>query len=84
MPVYKFHVIDGVSRPDRDGTELQSLSQAKLEAVKFAGGLMRDDPQIFLTGEDWEIEVTDESGLHLFSYTFFATEAPALAGKSRI
>lgn len=72
------------SEADPDGTELPCVNEAKIEAVRLAGGLMRDHPEGFLTHHDWSIKVTDPLGLHLFSYTFFATEAPALAGQPRI
>lgn len=80
MPIYQFHVEDGVSRPDREGTDLKGLKEAKIEAVRLAGSLMRDDPELFITSEEWAIKVTDTTGLHLFSYNFFTTEAPAIAG----
>ena len=84
MPVFHFHIEDGIAKPDPDGTELSNVCEAKIEAVRLAGGLMRDHPNEFLMHHDWSIKVTDPTGLHLFSYTFFATEAPVLAGQSRI
>lgn len=79
MSRYFFHLVDGGLDPDREGTELPSLQDAKREAVRLAGGMMRDDPALFLDRGEWSVEVNDEAGTLLFIFNFFATEAPALS-----
>jgi hypothetical protein len=73
VPIYHFIVHDGSNVPDPDGTELASLSVARLEAVKLAGELLRDQPQTFWDGSDWHLDVTDERGHILFRLDFTAT-----------
>lgn len=70
MPLFYFHVHDGVSRPDRDGTELSDWHAARLEAIRLAGAILQDEAQHVALGEDWHMEVTDRSGLVLFRLDF--------------
>lgn len=72
MPRYHFNVHDGADIPDRDGTELASVSVARVEAVKLAGRLLMDEPARFWDGSDWHLEVTDERGHILFRLDFAA------------
>ncbi len=76
MSRYFFHLVDGGVDADRDGSELPNLQDAKKEAVRLAGAMMRDDPALFLTRERWSVEVSDREGLPLFSLNVVATEAP--------
>jgi hypothetical protein len=82
VPLFYFHLRDGAYYPDMDGTELADLHTARVEAVKLAGGLLLDNPEEFWEGTDWQVEVTDHSGLILFRLDFTATDAPA-AGCSK-
>lgn len=78
MPRYHFHVHDGISMPDETGHELADLAAARNEAVTLAGSLLRDDPHTFWRGEEWQMEVCDDTGMILFKLTFFATDAPSV------
>lgn len=69
MSLYFFNVADGVSVPDDSGTEIATLEGAKLEAIRLAGCLMRDDPERFL-GNRWALNVQDIDGLNLFGFSF--------------
>lgn len=77
MPLFHFNLRDGAYYPDRDGTELPDLRTARVEAVKLAGQLLLDRPEEFWEGKEWQVEVTDHSGLVLFRLDFTATDAPA-------
>ncbi|MGE8131129.1 DUF6894 family protein [Methylobacterium sp. NPDC080182] len=83
MPRYYFHVQDGVSMPDRVGTELVDWSQARIEAIQLAGQILRDDAPTIAMGEDWHLDVTDEFGLVLFRFDFISHEAAALSSHKR-
>ena len=77
MPRFHFHVHDGRSTLDTEGSELPSLDHARLEAVRFAGKLMDEEARRIADGEDWHLEVADETGLVLFRLDILATTAPA-------
>ncbi len=81
MPRYHFNVYDEAPEPDRDGTLLPDLETARIEAIRFAGELLSGHPTRFRQGGQWAIDVTDETGLILFSLLFVATDAPAVGGQ---
>jgi hypothetical protein len=82
MPRYFFHVHDGCSLLDTEGTELPDWQAARLEAISLAGDILKQDAQRIALGEDWRIEVTDHTGLVLFQMTFLVVESPAMRGGS--
>lgn len=53
MPRYYFHVEDGQSYTDLQGTELDDLQAARREAVRFAGSLLADQPEQFWGAGEW-------------------------------
>lgn len=78
MPRFHFHVHDGCSLLDTEGTELADPQAARLEAIRIAGDILKHDAHRIALGEDWRIEVTDETGLILFQMTFLVIESPAM------
>jgi hypothetical protein len=79
MPRYFFDIRDGTYIPDETGTELPGLDAARREAVSLSAGLLRDSAVTFWNGDEWKIEVKDDTGLILFSLMFVAVDAPAAA-----
>ena len=76
MPKFFFNLQDGV--PDREGVELPDVATAKVVAVHTACAIVSQNaPDIIERGE-WQMMVSDEHGLVLFSVTLFTTEAPAV------
>jgi hypothetical protein len=69
---YFFHVQDGRSIPDLEGTELDGLDSARVEAVRLSGEMLRDGAREFWEGATWYMEVHDEADHHLFTLTFSA------------
>ena len=78
MPRYYFNVYDGKVTLDPDGMELSDTAQARRMAVRMAGQIFDDDAELVALGEDWHMEVVDETGLLLFRLDFVVTDAPAL------
>ena len=76
MPRYFFNIDDG-GGPDTEGHELRNVAEAKCEAVKLAGRVICDDADRFWDTGDWNMTVTNEDKLTLFSLTFFGTEGAA-------
>lgn len=77
MPVYHFHVRDGVTIFDTEGQELPNLDAARKIAVSYASSLIRELGDAFWNGSEWALQVTDPAGLIFFELVFFATHAPA-------
>ena len=78
MPRFHFHVHDGCSVLDPEGTELPDPQAARLEAIRIAGDILKHDAHRIALGEDWRIEVTDHTGLILFQMTFLVVESPMM------
>jgi len=77
MPRYFFHVDDGGGHKDSEGMELGGLDAAREHAVSYFGELLRDSARIFWNDRDWQMTVTDASGLVYFTLHFVATVAAA-------
>ena len=78
MPRYFFHVYDGSSSPDTDGTELPNIYTAQAVAIRTSGEILRDMGAKFWDGTAWRLEVADERGEILFVLRFSAEERPVL------
>ena len=74
MPRYFFHVHDGSSIRDNEGTELPDIFAAQEQAILLSGELLREMGGKFWNGEEWSLEVTDEAGRILFILRFSAEE----------
>lgn len=76
MPRYYFNV-EGDLSPDIEGVELADLATAKCEAVKVAGHIVCESAGDFWDKHEWQMTVTDETGLSLFTLHVFGTESPS-------
>jgi hypothetical protein len=70
LPRFYFHVRDGSEFIDDEGQELPNLDEAREQAVIAAGEAIRDLGKRFWAGEEWRMDVTDESGAIVCSLTF--------------
>lgn len=73
MPRYAFIIHDG--GPDSDPLELDfpDVRAARAEAIRAAGEMLRDLDGTF-SGEEWRMNVIDESGKRLLTLRFCAEE----------
>ena len=78
MPRYFFHLYDGSSAPDQDGTELPDIYTAQAQAIRTSGEILRDMGAKFWDGTDWRLEVADARGQILFILRFSAEERAVL------
>lgn len=62
MPRFYFNTTDGGVHRDEEGTDLPSTAAARVEAVRYGGSLLADDPDLLWDGRELRVEVTDESG----------------------
>ena len=77
MPHFYFHTADGGRDRDRRGMDLADQGAARREAIRFAGAVINDEPDVLWDGRDFRVEVTDEAGDLLFTIITLAVDAPA-------
>ena len=77
---YFFNQVDGELKTDDVGVEFASISDARVEAVRYAAEVLRDHPTIIWKGEDFRVEVTDDNRLVLFTVIVVGVDAPASKG----
>ena len=77
MARYYFNQINGVFNPDDEGLEYATLEQARVEAVRYAGEVLRDHPTLVWQGEDFRVEVTDKNKSVLFTIIVVGVDPPA-------
>ena len=75
-----FNLAGAVYDPDVEGTEMASLADARLEAVRYIGEFIRDRPDVVWMGEEVRVEVTDSQQLVLFTVIVLGVDSPATAG----
>ena len=74
MPRYFFHVHDSEEMLDREGTVLAGFDEARAEAIKTAGEMLRDAGRRFWDGAEWRMWVTDEAGATVCKLRFSAED----------
>lgn len=60
-----------------EGAELKGLDEARLEAARRTGDLLKEHAARIWADEDWQMDVTDEKGLILFVLMITAMKASA-------
>ena len=63
MPHFYFHTETDVRTTDTEGMEFPSYEAAKHEAIRTAGQMMQDTPNVFWGSRPWNVSVTDADGL---------------------
>ena len=79
MPRYFFHVEDHKRFLDEEGSIFDDLDAARLEAVRVAAGVLRDQPAEFWNSGEWRVVVTDDQQTILFTLRFQALQEPSPA-----
>jgi hypothetical protein len=77
MAKFFFHTEYGRPSPDEEGTELATLAEARVEAVRVLGDMLRESPNELLTTGALRLTVTDAKGLVYFALELSATDAAA-------
>ena len=78
MSRYYFHTADGTRDRDREGMECRDPHAARVEAIRYAGALMADQPDVLWDGHDFRVEVTDEDQRLVCTVIALAVDAPRL------
>ena len=74
MPRYFFHLHDGVSVMDWEGTDLPDIYTAQSQAIRTTGEMLRDLGARVWEDGDWRLEVADDRGRVLFVLHFWVEE----------
>ena len=78
---YFFNVSSGNAPSFPQCIDLSSIQDARREAAKMACAAISEDPDTFWRTREWQLTVTDDRGLNLFSLLILATDAPAAQGR---
>lgn len=78
---YFFNISDGETRSFPQCIDLSSVQDARREAEKMACAAISENSDIFWRTREWQLTVTDERGLNLFSLLILAADAPAGDGR---
>ena len=78
---YFFNVCDGEARSFPQCIDLSSVQDARREAAKMVCAAMTDHSDRFWRTREWQLTVTDENGLSLFSLLILAADAPTRHGR---
>jgi hypothetical protein len=71
MPLYYFHVRDGVDITDDTGTECADLPAARSKAIRASGTMIQElGAKFWSDPEDWQMNVTDAVGTAQFTVLF--------------
>lgn len=82
MQRYFFNLADEVYPVDLQGIELSSLADARIEAVRFAGEVFCNRPELASVNGEFRVEVTDPNRAMLFTMVTTATGASSLPAVS--
>jgi hypothetical protein len=75
---YLFHCVDGHVDEDRIGQELNSIDDARREAVRIVTEVLRDNPDAIWKGGEFRVEVTDKNRLVLFTVMVVGVDSAAV------
>lgn len=66
MARYFFHLQTLTRTTDEEGSEFATPREARQEAIKTCGEMLRDSPEGFWGSRPWTVTVTDDVGLILW------------------
>ena len=78
---YFFNVSDGETRSFPQCIDLASAQDARREASKMACAALCENSDLIWRTREWQLTVTDERGLNLFSLLILAADEPSARGQ---
>ncbi len=78
MARFFFHTVDGRRDRDTTGTELPDAVAARVAAIRYAGDLLSDQPDMLWDGSDFRVEVTDEQSKLVCTIITIAVDAQGI------
>jgi hypothetical protein len=83
MPAYRINIRTESHIADSVDVEMENLTDLRLDLARFVGELLKDHAELIWADQDWQVDVTDASGLILYVLHISAAEAPATSGSVR-
>jgi hypothetical protein len=77
MPQYFFHSQTDSRFTDDEGSEHATASQARAEAIRLCGEMLRDAPEPFWGSRPWSVTVTNAAGLIMWEIYIDGVSSPA-------
>ena len=77
MPRYYFHHQSHVRTTDKTGLEFDTPEEARHQAIRSAGELLRDAAEPFWGSRPYSVSVTDEAGLIMWEIYMDGVNAAA-------
>jgi len=77
VPRYFFQTTNGELTPDADGIVLPDVSAARVAAIKLAGELLKDTPDLLSDTTAMKVVVTDEQARTLCTVLVTISDAEA-------
>lgn len=78
MPLYYFNIVEHGHKVDSIGTQCANPELARMEAVRFAGEILRDEPERVWNGSELRIKASDAWDTVLFTVLIAGVDAEAL------
>jgi hypothetical protein len=82
LPLYHFEVRTPSHVMLTEGVELADHTAARVEAAKRIGLLLNEHAGLLWVDQDWQMDVTNETGLILYVINVTALKAPSTQGSS--
>jgi hypothetical protein len=79
MARYFFNLVEDGHKVDSIGADFPNAEMARMEAIRFAGQMLKDEPERVWKGAEIRIEATDTWGSILFTLLISGVDAEALA-----
>lgn len=74
MPHFYFHTIDGGRQVHPDRLACDDEGAARREAVRYAGAVLHDEPELLQPDRDFRVEVTDQDQRLVFTIVTLAMD----------
>jgi hypothetical protein len=83
MPAYRINIRTESHIADSVDVEMENLTDLRLDLARFVGELLKDHAELIWADQDWQVDVTDASGLILYVLHISAAETSATSGSVR-
>jgi hypothetical protein len=80
MSAYRINIRTESHIADSVDVEMENLTDLRVEMARFVGELLKDHAALIWADQDWQVDVTDATGLILYVLHISAADTPATAG----